>query len=366
MTCSPNFGEHHEDLQAVRLHCMSENLIQLQSETLAVLRKHVPAGTNVALIDFPRHQNSGDSLIWLGERRYLERLGVNVKYVSTIHHFSAEELVKRVPVGPIVLHGGGNLGDRWTHFQKFRQEIVRHFPDRKIIQLPQTMEFVTAEGLADAQKAFNSHPDLTILIRERDQVTEAQRNFPNATVEFCPDSALGNGLLSRIGAPKYPILSLRRTDSERVESSSEPDIKHVDWGLRGPLAKPMWRALRFPEDVARVIPARFGPLIFPAVAGSLEAMAAVNVKSAIRILSEGEVIVTDRLHAMILAALLNIPVVAHNNANGKVRNIYQDYIHRLPNVHLAGSVQEALDLASSLVRQREGGLQKLPASSSSL
>jgi exopolysaccharide biosynthesis predicted pyruvyltransferase EpsI len=43
------------------------------------------------------------------------------------------------PDDPILLHGGGNFGDVWPGFQRFREQVIRESPNRRIIQLPQTI-----------------------------------------------------------------------------------------------------------------------------------------------------------------------------------------------------------------------------------
>ncbi|MFJ5693900.1 polysaccharide pyruvyl transferase family protein [Arthrobacter sp. NPDC093125] len=321
------------------------NLGDIQSQSLSVLSKHLVRGDKVALLDYPRHQNAGDALIWLGARQYLKMLGVEVAYIASLNHFSARELRKRVPDGPILINGGGNFGDRWVESQAFKESVIAQFPDRKIVQLPQTMEFNTNEGLARAQAVYGSHPDVTILMRDRVGFAAAKRAFPNNNVEFCPDMALGYGYHKR-GKAKYSLVFLKRNDNESVQQDTPllrgPSYKIVDWGFRGTLRVPAWRALRLAEDVVRVFP-KLTPALYPLIELSFAAMAEANVRSASRILSEGNVVVTDRLHAMVLAALLGIPVYAYDNANKKVSAIFKDYVGELPNVFFAEDAATAIN-----------------------
>lgn len=326
------------------------NLGEIQQQTLDVLSKHLSRGDKIALLDYPRHQNAGDALIWLGAKEYLKRLGVEVTYIASLNHFSADELRKRVPHGPILINGGGNFGDRWVESQAFKESVIEQFPDRKIVQLPQTMEFNTSAGLTRAQAVYGSHPDTTILIRDRAGYEAAKAAFPNNDVEFCADMALGYGFHKR-GKPKYSLLFLKRTDNEAVDQDiptlDGPSHKVVDWGFRGPFRVPAWRALRLAEDVARVIPA-LTPVVYPLVERSFNVMAEANVRSASKILSEGKIIITDRLHAMVLAALLGIPVFAYDNANKKVSALFKDYVGDLPGVYFAEDAFEATAKARDL------------------
>jgi pyruvyl transferase EpsO len=65
------------------------------------------------------------------------------------------------------------------------------------------------------------------------------------------------------------------------------------------------------------------------------------VRAAERTLLHGHVVVTDRLHAAVLATLLGRPVVAHDNANGKLSAVFADYLGRFPNTRFAHDADEA-------------------------
>lgn len=145
---------------------MAENLMkdsrtliaELRSEIDRVIGPHLEAVENFALVDFPNHPNVGDSAIWLGEETYLEKkLGRAPSYVCTYDTWSKEDFEKAVPVGPILIHGGGNFGDLWPSHQEFRLKLLSEFPDRQIIQLPQTIHFSSTASLKQAADIINSH-----------------------------------------------------------------------------------------------------------------------------------------------------------------------------------------------------------------
>jgi len=64
-------------------------------------------------------------------------------------------------------------------------------------------------------------------------------------------------------------------------------------------------------------------------------LAQINVRRAVRTLSRGRIVVTDRLHAAVLGTLLGLPVIAMDNSYGKVSSIYNDYLGSLPAVMFA-------------------------------
>lgn len=330
---------------------MAHPVDEIQNDTLKVLRKHISSGP-AALVDFPSHQNAGDSLIFAGEMAYLRRLNIHVNYVCDVERYSPRILRERVPEGPILLHGGGNLGDRWPKYQEFRKRVIQEFPDRKIVMLPQSMEFRSRTALEATKNIFSEHRDLTLLLREHRSFDEAVTHFgKNNQVEYCPDLAFGVGTQSmHAPARRVDVIQLLRRDSERVERgeiSIPYSTSTIDWGLHGVDAK-LWKAVRVPGRIATSVP-QCSNFLYPFLRISYGAQVKLNLRRAGILLQSGKVLLTDRLHAAILGGLLGIPVVAMDNAYGKVSSIYADYLHKLDNVKFASSKDEALLLINDLV-----------------
>jgi exopolysaccharide biosynthesis predicted pyruvyltransferase EpsI len=130
------------------------------------------------LLDFPNHPNVGDSAIWIGELNYLKSArGRSPSYVCEYTNFRADDLKKLLPEGPIFLHGGGNFGDLWPDHQAFRESVLEQFPERQIIQLPQTIYFQSADNLKRAAQAINKHKNFTLFCRDRAALEIAKSNF---------------------------------------------------------------------------------------------------------------------------------------------------------------------------------------------
>lgn len=327
-------------------------LRSLQDDTRATLSSVLPSGTHVALLDFPRHQNAGDSFIWLGTLAYLKTLGVTVSYAADVFCFDEADLRRKLPNGPILITGGGNFGDRWREHQAFREELISTFPDRQIIQLPQSLDFETSEGLDQACRLINGHKNLTLMFRQTKDMERSADWFPSATRIYCPDLALGMGELTRPKAATLDVLLLLRDDSEsvtdrRLDSFKELNYKVTDWNLRQ-LDQALWLAYRMPENVARVLtPTRRA--LLNTIKWTYEQAARLNLRAAQRTVSQGQVLVTDRLHGMFLGALMGMPTIALDNANGKVSGIYSDYMNDFPNVHMVDSLEQAAEIASTFV-----------------
>ncbi|MFC8038922.1 polysaccharide pyruvyl transferase family protein [Paenarthrobacter sp. NPDC057355] len=324
----------------------------LQDEARGVLTSILPAGTRVALLDFPRHQNAGDSFIWLGALAYFKQLGVRVDYVADIFCFDPSDLRKRLPKGPILITGGGNFGDRWMEHQAFRERIVSEFPDRQIIQLPQSLDFESKRGLERAQRVLNAHENLTLMFRQTADMERAAKWFPTSRHVYCPDLALGLGQIDRPRQASCDVLLLLRNDSESItrhnlDSFAQLAHEVTDWRLSG-ISQLLWLAYRLPENVARVL-SPFRYTLQSVIAWTYLRAARLNLEASAKTLSRGRVVVTDRLHGMFLGALLGIPTIAMDNANGKVAAIFSDYMSNFDNIHMVDSLDEAAEKATEIL-----------------
>jgi exopolysaccharide biosynthesis predicted pyruvyltransferase EpsI len=316
----------------------------LTARTGAILQDLLPDGPHVALLDFPAHDNAGDSLIHLGQMAHLRRLGLVVRYLADDRTYSPTVLRRRHPDGPIFIQGGGNLGDLWPLRQDFRERLLREHPDRPIVQLPQSMDFRDRGRQTRASAAFHAHPDLTLLLRDEASLSRARAAFPGVRTEFCPDLAPGAGPQQRTGTATHDVVQLMRTDGEqtgdhRIAVPRGATMLRTDWGFRG-ADRLRWDLLRVPSALARHAPPLRGPLQ-ATVERTFTAIAAHNVDRARAVLSRGRVVVTDRLHAAVLAALMSIPVVALDNCSGKISAAYDAYLHALPGLTFARTTDEA-------------------------
>ena len=94
------------------------------------------------LLDYPNYLNVGDHLIWLATVFYLtDVLQVKINYIASLDDFSEELMAEKGGNCPIILQGGGNFGDIWSHHQQFRERIVSQYRDCQIIILPQCIYF---------------------------------------------------------------------------------------------------------------------------------------------------------------------------------------------------------------------------------
>lgn len=326
------------EMTHVRARQTADALIgSLRARLSSVLADAIPPGP-LALVDFPDHPNVGDSAIWLGETAWLRDAGRMPDYTSALADFSAEDLAQAVPEGPILIHGGGNFGTTWIKHEELRMHLLRSFPGRPIVQLPQSIHYGNEGAVREMARAVAAHGAFTLLTRDMASFEFAKRNF-DCEVHLCPDSALYLGRQKRL-PPSVELLALLRTDHERVEDASAmPDrVACTDWLHEDRLERTRLRAL-----------VKLGTLL----AGSeqdkrlrrYQALAGRRVQRGLAVLSRGRFVITDRLHAHILCLLLDIPHVALNNSYGKVSGFAEQWTADYEGFYQARSRAEAFELA---------------------
>lgn len=293
-------------------------------------------------LDYPLHYNAGDAAIWLGQQATLRCLGVDIRSVSTHVTYDARRLTGRAP---IVILGGGNFGGLYPTRHAMKLQVLSDFPDRPIIQLPQSIEYPDERSRDELRHAIDAHPNFTLLVRDRRSFEIAQHDFDCRTV-LCPDIAFGLPALQR-AAPMAGLAALVRTDKE---SSNAPPIAsdvQFDWLAARPTERVWWTRAGFSignrvERRRHVAPpdrwfTKFGDFF-----------AQENLRRGIRLLSQGEYLVTDRLHGHVLACLAGIPNVVVADKYGKIEALWSTWTHQFPDARFCKSWDGAADAVVEL------------------
>lgn len=310
--------------------------------------------SRVDLLNFPLHNNCGDSAIWLGERALLRSLGVPARqaraFTNTLDQFDVSD---RAPLG--LVHGGGNFGDLWPEEFDGFLDACKSYRGSRVVLMPQTLTRMTGPTIERTRHAVKVHGDVTILLRDRRSFDSVRELFPEVSAHLAPDAAecLSKSDLMRL-APRVrrlpPVRVIARRDAEGDGSLASlaaargiPVLDFVD--SRSGIAN---RALREIHELARArLPRPIGQALicrFLASSGALDRHAEGEISRALGMIVGAERIVTDRLHACILSSILEIPVTAVDTGYGKLTGYFSawpsDY------VSFASDAQEALEGAS--------------------
>jgi pyruvyl transferase EpsO len=187
---------------------------------------------------------------------------------------------------------------------------------RRVIGMPQSMFYqpdTRQEKLQLDNRAVDqlhqAGMNVTLYWRQADSYKDAQSSISSANNVMTPDVAWAIGPLFPNKAPTVDVIFLLRRDKE-----SKPGYGEVKKNLEPVLANSGvthaeidWRdVLTMPEYTPRM----------RAVNG--HAFAETLTLAANTMLSKGRVLVTNRLHATILATLMRMPVFYADNTYGKI------------------------------------------------
>lgn len=289
-------------------------ITKLESTVHDCLRDYISDDEPLAILDFPDIRNCGDSAIWLGEMAYLQnRHRKRPAYVSRIDDFSPEQLERIMPTGPIFIHGGGNFGDIWDAHQDFREKVLERFPNRQVIQFPQSIHYKSQARLDESARVIGRHKHFVLLVRDEESKEFALKHF-DCEVRLCPDMAFCIGAIEP-EAPEFPVLAMLRSDLEKVgdaDLSAYPDIPKEDWTTESARRVRISKAVGAATALLALKPAEIR-------LRKLDAAAHNRLRRGIRQISRGRAIATDRLHVHICSLLLGRPHAVLDNSYGKIR-----------------------------------------------
>lgn len=284
---------------------------------------------HVIFTDFPDYPNVGDSAIALGNLTYWQQAGVGVESVYALTTLAPSTYRSTTSV---VINGGGNLGGLYPPISSHRYTLAERLqPETLLIQASQSVDFVSEVDRMWFTKSMAARPNMRIAVRDANSLKTV--GPVQGETLLCPDSAHMLGAIAS-PPPAQTALFLARRDDESAVGGGWTGLETVDWptDFRGPAAMSWlrWRLWRFMPRWKAVLnntPAKW------------QRLATRRLERGLNILSRGEIVVTDRLHAMLLALHMGREVVAIDNANRKLSNYAETWF---------GNAQPALSFVKSV------------------
>ncbi|MDN2581794.1 polysaccharide pyruvyl transferase family protein [Aquibium sp. ELW1220] len=293
-----------------------------------VLGGHASGG-RYAIVDYPGYANPGDAAIWCGARVLLEALaGRAPSYVSTLRHFDAARCSHAVAGGTVFFLGGGSFGSLYGKHHRMRLRALEQLRDERIVLLPLSVADAAPPGgdpglEAETADVLRRCARLTVLAREgRSQAL--LRDVYGIESALCPDTA--HGLTPPVVIPETETVVLRRRDGEaRGNGQPAPAARDLAFDWRDDAAL---RWINRAGKLAPLVPShRLRLAMFDGIARR-------KVAVACGLVGRGRIVETDRLHGVILAALMGRTVIVSDNATGKVGSYVETWPGLLPRVSL--------------------------------
>ncbi len=292
------------------------------------------------IIDTPRHGNLGDHAIALAEYQFIyEKVDgkacdftglATMKYARFFDKYISKDTV-------FLINGGGSLGYLWPHNEYRLREFLKQFKNRKIIIMPQTVTFDmnTTVGRAffeDSKEAYESHPDLTIFVREAQSFEFMKEHMPKVNCILVPD-IVTSLQYTQLNAEKSGAVFCLRADHEKV--LSDDNFKFIEDTVKEKIGT---ENLVYSDNVMKYKISRKDR--------------EKEVNAQLDRFAKAKLVVTDRLHGMVFAAIAGTPCIAFSNSNGKVKMVYE-WIKDLPYVKFLDSVEELPEAIDSIDLNKE-------------
>lgn len=310
-------------------------------------------GKTMVLLYTPDHSNIGDAAIALAEKSFLsyyfpdyfiyEIPLKSICFYGRMALFPWSFVLRKYP---LMIHGGGFLGTIWLQIselpmRRFLSVLPRKLP---VLVLPQTIYYEDdAEGkmeLEHAQKLYKRHAYLKLCTREKYTYSFAQKVFGNAYL--IPDMVLFPKTDWGVADKTHregAILCLR-DDIEKTMSQGEKN--HI----RSVISK------MFANNVSHLDMLYDNPI--------LEKERKEVVSCQMNKFARAELIITDRLHGMIFAAITGTPCVVITSKSYKVKGCY-DWIKTLGYVKLIDNIDNLENACEDVlnVKDREYSVDSL-------
>lgn len=282
------------------------------------------------VIDTPEHVNLGDSAIVLAQFSFLEKCGISrsdIKEITSCEHIKYNKIIKKCvrPKDIIVIDGGGSMGDQWFAEEKKQRTVLTDFPQNKVIIFPQTIYYSdTPFGHAEQEKSvpvYNGRAGLILVAREKKSFEIMQKLYPDTPVLLTPDIVLSASgtVLGLQKQKRQDVLLCFRNDAEQAMTQQERQA--IEAYLQ-----------------AKNSTYRFTDMYSDCPVNKENRRECVQKK--INEFASAELIITDRLHGMLFAAIAETPCIVFGNYNQKVEGTYE-WIKYLPYIRFVKSTKEA-------------------------
>lgn len=285
----------------------------------------------VFLVFTPSHKNLGDHAIAWAETKLLSDMDVDFYEITgdLLYPLASYGYIKLLNGSKILVTGGGNLGNLWPDIERMNRIIVKSNPDSMICFFPNSIcysqDAAGEESFVTTKQIYNSHKNLYFYAREELSFQIMSRHYKN--VKLVPDMVLSINESVPCSKKREGCVLCLREDVEKLLTEEEESR------LRRELAGFFDKKVRISGTLADNHVSKEQRI--SAVQNKLE-----EYKST-------ELIVTDRLHGMIFAAITGTKCVVLNSRSRKLKGCYA-WIQSLGYVRFADRVEDVIPLYTSM------------------
>lgn len=235
----------------------------------------------------------------------------------------------------IIIVGGGNVGDVYIEAEEIRQVVIRKYRQNEIIVFPSTIFYQNTsknnEIYQKSLKIYNTHKKLFLYAREKYSYEILKKLYPNCKVYLLPDIVFSYPYITENLIREDKILLCLRHDTEGLLNGNQvAKIKEVCKEK----CNNVFFTDTFIEDVYAPDDRKRKQII----------------QEKLIEFSQAKLIITDRLHGMILAYLSKTPCIVLSNYNYKIKGVYE-WIKEIEWVIYTDKIEEIDGLVDNLMKK---------------
>ena len=315
-------------LQLRKLHGHLHEWWQRKKRDIALIIEFARKRDSLIIIGSPEHTNLGDSAILLSQIKFLESIynsDKDIKEITYSEFYEHRSVLKRIirQEQLILGLGGGNMGNQWPREERIRYDIMADYPHNAFVVFPQTLYFLdnSEKQIANSVLHYCQHKELTLVAREECSFRLMKELYKDKNVLLTPDIVLFSRMQDYGVTPqeRSGVLFCARSDPEKA------------------VAESVWTELErlFADKGVEV---RHTDMYSDCEVTKKNRLKCVRSK--MQQFCCAQMVITDRLHGMIFAALTGTPCIVFSNYNHKVKGTYE-WISYLSYIRYAETPEEA-------------------------
>ena len=282
----------------------------------------------------PVHGNLGDHAIAISEGRMLRGLGI--RYIE-VSGRALTKLANRNKLGLfnhrlIIINGGGNLGTLWIRVEYLMRKIIAQNLMATVAVFPNTIYYEdTAWGKEEFEKSKEIYCKKNVHLYAREYISQKIMKEAYGECTLMPDMVLRLNDFAKNNPNRSGCIVSLRKDCEKTRTQEQENV------------------------LLNKLQALFGDnMCFMDTVKEYSIPTKERQKELEKFLLEfgkAELIVTDRLHGMIFAAISGTPCIVIDSKSPKLRGCYEwiknlDYIKFCDNIEFFEKIYEQLPKGS--------------------
>ncbi len=260
----------------------------------------------VVVFKLPEHGNTGDYVIGLAEKAFFRKYFDNIGYfeITTEEWFFCKDKIKSIisPDDILCINGGGYLGDLWGEKASY-EDITEAFPQNYIFFMPNSFAYSQTDYFDKAYFEedmlwFKKNKNVFVFLRDENSFLRFSHFCENG--RLYPDMAFFLHMKKKNNTDNGKYLLCFRDDREKKHEVTEIIKKELEEN-----------AILYDEFdiyIKRFVLQENSEALFRYVSEKFQ---------------EYKLVITDRLHGMIISVISDVPCIVFDNTTGKISGVYR-------------------------------------------